>query len=96
MTARDWGKALHREFIVKVCFVFHTETTPVSVDSSTSGSEGSSNQVRFQDPLCTIHSYVKEDSDSELEMDADELSSLSDDDSEINELLAESKWSTWC
>lgn len=73
------------------------DTTPRSVDSSTSGSEGSSNQVRFQDPLCTIHSYVREDSDSESDADSrGELYSLSDEADSDNELLPESKWSTWC
>lgn len=57
------------------------ESTPRSTDSTTSGSsEGSMNQVRFQDPLCTIHSYIIEDSESD-----------SGDD-----FCLDSKWSTWC
>ncbi|PFX27302.1 SH3 domain-containing protein Dlish-like isoform X1 [Stylophora pistillata] len=66
------------------------ECTPRSTDSSLGSSEGSINQVRFQDPLCTIHSYEIEHSDS------DSLVPNETHDSDNEEMYMDSKWSTWC
>lgn len=75
------------------------ESASRSNDSTTSGStEGSINQVRFQDPLCTIHSYIIEDaySDSESNGPRDrEDGSVSDTESG-DDFYLDSKWSTWC
>lgn len=56
------------------------------------------NQVRFQDPLCTVHSYVIEDSDSASESNEPhdiENDSLSDTES-VDDFYPGSKLSTWC
>ncbi|XP_058964249.1 SH3 domain-containing protein Dlish-like isoform X1 [Pocillopora verrucosa] len=66
------------------------ECTPRSTDSSVGSSEGSINQVRFQDPLCTIHSYEIEHSDS------DSVGPHETHDSDDEEMYMDSKWSTWC
>ena len=56
------------------------------------------NQVRFQDPLCTIHSYIIEDSESDSDvneprdMDDDSMSETGSAD----DLYIDSKFSTWC
>lgn len=69
------------------------ESTPRSTDSTASGSsEGSINQVRFQEPLCTIHSYVIEDSDSDSECNAPRGM----DKEYGDDFYLDSKWSTWC
>ena len=68
------------------------------MESSSSTSEGSSTQVRFQDPLCTFHRYEKEEwelTDSEMPDDyghpVDDINTKSRrEDSE------KSRWSTWC
>ena len=71
-----------------------SESTPRSMDSSTGSSEGSINQVRFQDPLCTIHSYEIEHSDSDSTGSKEPLDM--EDDKESGKYMYDSKWSTWC
>ena len=76
----------------RILFIF-PESTPRSTDSTASGSsEGSINQVRFQEPLCTIHSYVIEDSDSDSECNAPRGM----DKEYGDDFYLDSKWSTWC
>lgn len=56
------------------------------------------NQVRFQDPLCTIHSYIIEDSESDSDVNEPrdmEDDSMSDTGS-ADDLYFDSKFSTWC
>ena len=56
------------------------------------------NQVRFQDPLCTIHSYIIEDSESDS--DVNEPRDMEDDSmsetGSADDLYIDSKCSTWC
>ena len=56
------------------------------------------NQVRFQDPLCTIHSYIIEDSESDS--DVNEPRGMEDDSmsetGSADDLYIDSKFSTWC
>ena len=78
---------------------FIADITPRSTDSTTSGSsESSMNQVRFQDPLCTIHSYIIEDSESDS--DVNEPRDMEDDSmsetGSADDLYFDSKFSTWC
>jgi len=61
------------------------ESTPRS--NSTSSSE---NQVRFQDPLCTFHSYEIDTSDS------DSTRSIMEGEESGKWMFEDSKWSTWC
>lgn len=61
------------------------ESTPRS--NSTSSSE---NQVRFQDPLCTFHSYEIDSSDS------DSTGSIMEGEESGKWMFEDSKWSTWC
>ena len=88
---------LFRFFLLLSLLWFHVtlhfyflECTPRSTDSSVGSSEGSINQVRFQDPLCTIHSYEIEHSDS------DSVGPHETHDSDDEEMYMDSKWSTWC
>ena len=56
------------------------------------------NQVRFQDPLCTVHSYIIEDSESDSDSHVPrdvEDDSVSDTESG-DDFCLDSKWSTWC
>ena len=76
--------------VSRIIAIFYLECTPRSTDSSVGSSEGSINQVRFQDPLCTIHSYEIEHSDS------DSLVPNETHDSDDEEMYMDSKWSTWC
>ena len=64
--------------------------------SSTSSSEASSNQVRFQDPLCTIHSYEREESEFEQEDYYVCNDSQSEDDTDEESENLDSKWGVWC
>ncbi|EDO38580.1 predicted protein [Nematostella vectensis] len=69
------------------------EETPCSVESASSTSETSSTQaVRFQDPLCTFHSYVKEDWETDSQ---ESLGDMDHRDTDSASIL-ESKYSTWC
>ena len=56
------------------------------------------NQVRFQDPLCTIHSYIIEDSESDS--DVNEPRDMEDDSmsetGSADDLYFDAKFSTWC
>ncbi|XP_048590132.1 uncharacterized protein LOC5510176 isoform X2 [Nematostella vectensis] len=67
--------------------------TPCSVESASSTSETSSTQaVRFQDPLCTFHSYVKEDWETDSQESFGDVDHRDPDSASI----LESKYSTWC
>lgn len=67
------------------------------MESSSSTSEGSSTQVRFQDPLCTFHRYEKEEWETESEMSIDDGHNVDKMNGETRREDSErSKWSTWC
>ena len=89
-----WSNERAGHYNNSVYFVI-SESTPRSTDSSTSSSEGSINQVRFQNPLCTIHNYEIEHSDSDSTGSNEQLDM--EDNRESGEyMFVDSKWSTWC